>query len=388
MASLTLPAGLSIHLLGEEGLLLDSPHQRLYALNASAAFIWLGLSGGRTPAEIGQLFGERFAVPRDLAVAYVADVLGQYEELRSAGVASTEPNAAQARRHLTIESGHAGCTESCALLGNVFRLNYGSVGLAERIHPLLHFGRSADAARDGAIIDVAVVPAESGVAVIFGEEVICACDSLDAAAVPVRACLIQLAIRRSGGLCAIHAGAVRRNGAALLLPGDAGRGKSTLSAGLAAHGFEMLCDDTTLLAGEPLRARCLPVGLCVKRGAYPVLAADYPRLASLPEWQRPDGQRARYLVPGEDLPWAEPDAMEEVRWIVFPHYDPACRTSLKSLPRHEALARLIRGVYFLSGTLDARNLDSLVAWIGGVECFDLPLSSLDVAAVLLGNLCR
>ena len=46
MASLSLPSGLSVHLLGDEGLLLDSPHQRLYALNASATFIWRGLSGG------------------------------------------------------------------------------------------------------------------------------------------------------------------------------------------------------------------------------------------------------------------------------------------------------------------------------------------------------
>jgi hypothetical protein len=388
MASLSLPAGLSIHLLGEEGLLLDSPHQRLYALNASAAFIWRRLSGGRTAAEIGRLFGEHFAVPRDLAVSYVADVLGQYEALQSAGEGANEPRAAGETRRLALQPRRARRIETCVLLGNVFRLNYGGAGLAERIHPLLYFGRSANANADGAVTDVTVVPAESGIVVIAGGEVIGACDSLEAAAVAVRACLIQLATRASGGLCAIHAGAVRRNGAALLLPGDAGRGKSTLSAGLAAHGFEMLCDDTTLLVGEPLRVQCLPVGLCVKRGAYPVLATDYPRLATLLEWHRPDGQRARYLVPGEDLPWAEPDESAEVRWIVFPHYDADCHTSLKPLPRHEALARLIRGVYFLSGTLDARNLDRLVGWIEGIDCYDLPLSSLDVAAVLLGDLCR
>jgi hypothetical protein len=388
MTNLALPAGLSVHLLGEEGLLLDSPHQRLYALNASATFIWRGLSGGRTPAEIGRQFGEHFAVPRDLAVAYVADVLAQCEGLRSGCAVANEAPIATDVRRLALQPGRAGRVETCVLLGNVFRMNYRSDGLAERIHPLLYFGRPTDAAPDGAVTDVMVVPAESGIAVIAWGEVIGACDSLEAAAVAVRACLIQLATRTSGGLCAIHAGAVRCSGAALLLPGDAGRGKSTLSAGLAAHGFEMLCDDTTLLYGEPLRARCLPVGLCVKRGAYPVLATDYPRLATLPEWQRPDGQRARYLVPGEDLAWAEPEATAEVRWIVFPHYAADCRTSLKPLPRHEALARLIRGVYFLSGTLDARNLDMLVDWIEGIDCFDLPLSSLDVAAVLLGDLCR
>jgi len=111
MASPSLPAGLSVHLLGDEGLLLDSPHQRLYALNASATFIWRGLSGGRTPAEIGRQFGDHFAVPRDLAASYVADVLGQYEELRSAGAAPDEPHVARARR-LAIEPGRSGRTET------------------------------------------------------------------------------------------------------------------------------------------------------------------------------------------------------------------------------------------------------------------------------------
>src|SRR5579883_524720 len=388
MASLTLPAGLSVHLLGEEGLLLDSPHLRLYALNASAAFIWQGLSGGRTPAEIGRLFGEHFAVPRDLAAAYVANVLDQYEGLRTTRIAPAESRGSRHARRSAVQPGQVARIETCALLGNVFRINYGSAQHAERIQPLLYFGCPTVRTSEGALTEVAVLAAESGIVVVADGELIGACDSLEAAAVAVRACLIQLAVRPSGGLCALHAGAVRRNGAALLLPGDAGRGKSTLSAGLAARGFEMLCDDTTLLAGEPLRARCLPVGLCVKRGAYPVLAPDYPRLASLPEWQRPDGQRARYLVPGEDLAWAQPDASAPVRWIVFPNYAPDSRTSLKPLSRHEALSRLIHGVYFLSGTLDRRNLDTLVGWIEGIDCFDLPLSSLDVAAVLLGDLCR
>jgi len=388
MASLSLPSGLSVHLLGDEGLLLDSPHQRLYALNASATFIWRGLSGGRTPAEIGWQFGEHFAVPRDLAASYVSDVLGQYEQLQSSGIAANETQVAGDARRLAIEAGRHGRTETCVLLGNIFRLNYRSAGLADRIHPLLYFGRPASALTDGAIVDVDVLPAESGIVVVAAGEVIGACDSLEVAAVAVRACLIQLAVRASDGLCAVHAGAVRCNGAALLLPGDAGRGKSTLSAGLAARGFEMLCDDTTLLAGAPLRAHCLPVGLCVKRGAYPVLAADYPRLAVLPEWRRPDGQPARYLVPNEDLPWAGPHESTAVRWIVFPQYDPKACTRLRPLRRHEALARLIRGVYFLSGALDPRNLDTLVDWIEGIECFDLPLTSLDVAAALLGDLCR
>ena len=150
----------------------------------------------------------------------------------------------------------------------------------------------------------------------------------------------------------------------------------------------MLSDDTALLAGEPPRVRSLPTGLCVKRGAYAVLEAHYPGLRSKPEWLRPDGRHARYLMPGDDIGWAEPDAAADVRWIVFPHYRPDYRTALVPLPRHQAMGRLLPGICFLSGSLDAQGLERLIAWIEGIDCFELPTSSLDEATALIDGLCR
>jgi hypothetical protein len=129
----------------------------------------------------------------------------------------------------------------------------------------------------------------------------------------------------------------------------------------------------------------LPTGLCVKRGAYPVLEPLFPALAGLPEWSRPDGLVAKYLRPGLDLAWA--DESVPVRWLVFPHYDPAHATRLVPLPRAAALERLLPGVYFLSGTLDAANLDALIAWLGGVDCYELPLCSLEPAVAAVRELC-
>jgi hypothetical protein len=193
---------------------------------------------------------------------------------------------------------------------------------------------------------------------------------------------------QSGALCALHASALCRNDRALLLPGDAGSGKSTLSAGLAARGFAMLSDDTALIGGKSHLARSLPVGLCLKRGACAVLQRHYPQLPSLREWRRPDGRLVRYLTPERDVNWAPADAALAVRWIVFPRYGPDQNTALLPLPRHEALARLLRGAYFLSGTLDKHNLETVIAWIERIDCFELPLSSLDTASALIDELCQ
>jgi hypothetical protein len=391
MPSSTTFADLSLYLVGEEGLLLDPAHQRLYALNTGAALIWSLLKDGKSPAEVSRSLNAQFAVPADAAASYVADVLRQYESLLHDGEKPSAPPpdvpaGTDGRRHGPSRSG-VRVVETYSLLDSAFRVHYDSARLAAAIHPLLQHTAPATGAEPMNIIDVAVAPENGGVTVIADEEVIGSSRTIEDAAVAVRACLTQLAVARSGGLCVVHAGALCRNGDALLLPGDAGHGKSTLSAGLATRGFDMLCDDTTLLAGEPPLVRSIPTGLCIQRGAYAVLQPHYPRLPSLPEWRRPDDRQARYLMPGDDLHWARPDAAVAVRWIVFPRYHPDRGTALLPLPRHEALARLLRGVYFLSGSLDERNLEKLIAWIERIDCFELPLSSLGAATALLDDLC-
>ncbi|MBI3196277.1 MAG: PqqD family peptide modification chaperone [Rhodospirillales bacterium] len=381
-------ADLSLHVVSEGSLLLDPTHHRLYALNASAAFIWSLLKDGKSPEEASRSLSVHFAVPVDEAAAYVADVLRQYDSPPDGPIDAPIDAPPDARISRRRPPPNGACViETYALLGSVFRVHYDSAGLAKQIHPLLQHGTRANGAWRANVIDVAVGPESGGVAIIVDEKEIGSSRALEDAAVAVRACLTQLAVAASGGLCVVHAGALCRNGAALLLPGQAGHGKSTLSAGLAARGFQMLSDDTTLLAGEPPLVRSLPTGLCIKRGAYPVLEPHFPQLASLPEWRRPDGKQARYLMPGNDLPWAAPDAAAAVRWIVFPRYHPAQGTALLPLPRHEAMARLLHGVCFLSGSLDKRNLDEFIAWIEQIDCFELPLSSLDAATALIDGLC-
>ena len=347
------------------------------------------LKDGKSPAEVSRALNEQCAVPAAAAVSYVANVLRQYEASRQDGKPSDPGTAAMVAAPRAGRPGRiaARTARTYWLLDSAFRVHYGSARLFEQIHPLLQHRALANGAEPTNVTDVVVAAEDDGVTVVADEEMIGSSLTIEGAAVAVRACLTQLATARSGGLCVVHAGALCRNGAALLLPGDAGHGKSTLSAGLAARGFDMLCDDTTLLAGEPPLVRSIPTGLCIKRGAYPVLEPHYPQLASLPEWRRPDGRRARYLMPGRDLPWAAPDAAVGVHWIVFPRYHPDRGTALLPLPRHEALARLLRGVCFLSGSLDERNLDKLIAWIEPIDCFELPLSSLDAATALLDGLC-
>src|SRR5258708_2826838 len=263
----------SLHYIGEEALLLDPARQRLYALNACAAFIWSSLKDGISPADVSRSLIEQFDVPAAAAASYVADVLRQYQELRlddaTPSVPMTEPRPEVPLASLPSPQ----AVETYALLDGAFRVHYDSARLFEEIHPFLQHW-AGPGTRTMTITDVAVASDNGGVTVIADNQTIGWCRTIVEAAVAVRAWPTQLAAAGSGALCAVHAGALRRNGHALLLPGDAGEGKSTLSAGLAARGFEMLSDDTTLLVGEPPLVRCIPAGLCIKRGAYAVLEPD------------------------------------------------------------------------------------------------------------------
>jgi hypothetical protein len=378
---------LSLHYIGEQGLLLDAGRERLYALNACAAFVWSRLKGGASQAEAERALIEQFALPVETAASYVRDALRQYESLSSGGgeVANPEPQDVHPRRHAWPIAAEA--LAAYSLLDSECRVHFSDRRLFETINPLLRHLASKNCRKTKDVVDIAITSAGNGVLVVSDRQVIGEADGLETAAALVRACLTQIAVARSGALCAVHASALCRNEAALLLPGEAGHGKSTLSGGLATCGFEMLCDDTALLTGEPLQVRSMRNGLCVKRGAYRVLEHRYPQLHSLPEWRRPDGQWVRYLLPDRDLRWANRDAGAVVRWIVFPHYRPDRGTALVPLAKHEALARLLRGVYFLSGKLDGPNLDKLVAWLDAIDCFELPLASLDDAEALLDRLC-
>ena len=106
------------------------------------------------------------------------------------------------------------------LLDSAFRVHYDSVRLFEQIHPLLQHIVLVTAAALTKVTDVVVAQEDDGVTVVADEEMIGSSLTIEDAAVAVRACLTQLATARSGGLCVVHAGALCRNGAALLLPTD------------------------------------------------------------------------------------------------------------------------------------------------------------------------
>jgi hypothetical protein len=111
----------------------------------------------------------------------------------------------------------------------------------------------------------------------------------------------------------LHAGAVARDGHALLLPAETASGKSSLTLGLLEKGASYLSDD--LAALDPVTNRAYPFPKRIK--LIPDALASFPGLEErLGDRDLPFSQFERFVRP-EDVgaTVAEPAG---VRWIVFP----------------------------------------------------------------------
>jgi hypothetical protein len=132
-----------------------------------------------------------------------------------------------------------------------------------------------------------------------------------------------------------HAGAVAKDGKALLLPGDAGAGKTTLTAWLIGRGFDYLTDELVFMRDRSLLFEAFRRALNVKQGSGPaldgILKLDVPSAAL----KTPQG----YLVAPPRRRRGAGSA--RLRAIIFPRFHRGAEFSLRALPPGECGLRLM-----------------------------------------------
>ena len=270
------------------------------------------------------------------------------------------------------------------MLATDFSIRCSSTTQSRRIHAALaHLEVDAPASAP-VILDV--VESDAGHVVLDDLVPRGYCRDLESLTPLVKSLVSQAARSRHRYVLEIHAGVVSNGEACVLLPGAPGSGKSTLTLGLMLAGFEYLSDEVALLEERTLDIRPFPLGLGIKPGAVAVLAPSCPEIAALDVHSREDGQRVRYLPPPRDR-CAPRDATRPARWLIFPRYDANVRTELRPISRPEALRRLLRECTAMPELLDEARVEALVRWMRKLACFELPMSSLDEAVALIGQVC-
>ncbi len=221
--------------------------------------------------------------------------------------------------------------------------------------------------------------------VLDGDDTVAECADVSGIVPAVKQSVRQIAVDRHPFLVSVHAGVVSFGSGCVLLPAAAGSGKTTLTAALIHAGATYFSDEIALLDEATLAVNPVPLSLTVKDGSLGPLRALYPSIDALPVHVREDHVRVRYLPPPRAcLP--KPNALEAARWIVFPKFAPAADTSLRSIDRPAAFRRLLDEAFVCRPRLTGENAESLVRWMRGVQCHELPFSNADAAAMLVREL--
>jgi hypothetical protein len=352
--------------LDDDLILLDTGTQRIFVLNATAAFLWRGLDAGLTAAEVAAELGRRAAAPPSVALRDCEALVAEWTAAGLLGEAAAEPPIPTRRRGYRV----AGCE---------LRL-VGPPEAIEAAHGLLGHLSVDPSALAPHSPTLTISATAGGFALSEGERELGRCEGNEQLVPLIHATVVVMTYESCESLLAIHGAAVARGDTCVLLPGLPGNGKSTLTAALVAAGYDFCTDDLAMLAGRPLRLTPLPLRLGLKSGSWTTLRDRLPDLEAQPVHLRRDGQSVKYwLPPPERLP-PRAAAGLRVAALVFPRYRADAECALVPISRSHALLGIAEaGYHLLEGRLDEPWMETTLEWLRTLSCFELSYSSLDDA---------
>ena len=193
----------------------------------------------------------------------------------------------------------------------------------------------------------------------------------------IRHLLVEEALRRSDAI-AIHAAAVARAGRAIVLVGESGAGKTTLTLQLASAGWDYVTDDLVVVDARG-RLMPFPKPLGIKEPTHwSQFAHHFVEL----DW--PSAPKDLFLVPPQALGWIDPAASHEVAAVVFLQRGRNGEVRVEELSGGRALADL--GPY--TRPIDASSMSVLGAICARARCAQLVSDDPVAAAARLEELVR
>jgi hypothetical protein len=175
------------------------------------------------------------------------------------------------------------------------------------------------------------------------------------------------------GLHMMHAAGLTVGRKGLLVAGESGCGKTTLTLMLVRAGFGFMADDTVFLSAPApggisrgLRALAFPD----EAGVTEETTNFFPELRTLPGKPQPRRRNKKPLglaeVYGVKPCWeCEPAA------LVFPQPSVSDRSVIAPMPASEALMRLVCNVLRTEPRSSQAHLDALAALVKGTRCYSL-----------------
>jgi len=296
-----LRGGLADAILAGEVVLFDPVDATSTLLNPSAALIWASIDGRTTVATIIDELVADTGVDR---ATIDADVRSTIARFQVAGIverperapvdepdadlpppppaAVGEPDPATARRERHDRRVQA-VLDRTSWVGGAGPRRCGAVAVVVRADDAAVAG-----ALDAALVALAPAPAASATVsvvdrrvasprryrILLGTETRTWAGTADDAVQAVFSELNDLASGHARDHLVLHAGAVARGDATVVVAGPSGRGKSTLTAALVQHGFDYLTDEVVALDPSTGAVRTYPKPLDLDARALDLLGLD------------------------------------------------------------------------------------------------------------------
>lgn len=220
--------GLKPVAVGDGLVIVDPTSGKSTALNTAAALIVTSFDG---IDDAGTLAGGLAAEVGVDAEVMLNDVLTLAAELLEQGVLR-QVDGAPCRFDRTVVGGLASV-----------RVRTGVVAVADLLAPLLAAMADGDRAEHELMVtasDGTYTTSEDGAEVATSP-------TAEQAVIDVLRLLNERVLHDSSGTVRLHAGAVAKDGRALVLVGESGRGKSTLTASLVRRGWDYLSDEVAII---------------------------------------------------------------------------------------------------------------------------------------------
>lgn len=184
----------------------------------------------------------------------------------------------------------------------------------------------------------------------------------------------------------LHAAVLEKNGRAVILPGDPGAGKSTLTAALALSGFRLLSDELTLIDRDDGLLVPLARPVSLKNSSIDIIRNFSPQaVMGDAAYDTHKGTVSHLKPPSESVRRSDEKAIPA--FIVFPRWKANSNATLTHHSKSDAFIHAARHSfnYELLGSL---GYDLNANMIEASECHDFEYSKLSDAIRVFSELMR
>lgn len=201
--------------------------------------------------------------------------------------------------------------------------------------------------------------------------------------VPAVKSFLTDALLQTEFMLALHGAFLRSGDMHLLIAGPSGAGKTTLALALAADNRWSVQGDDIVLVDEKSQLKGVSFPIAIKNGSWTLLQDRFPQLAMCPAYVRSDGKIVKFLPADAD---SDNTSFPRTTTMIFIRRNEAGQCSLSRMTPLMAFQRLLAEAAAPTHKLSDRAFRSLSELVNRSQAFEMEVGSLEDAVQAIRSL--